>query len=172
MRTAPIYTLSRGLIRDTRGPTREIGLWYEAEPVCSVLVTSSKSYGESDYPGTVYELKYTAAEESVGFLIRESYFSILVSGSEGSEARVSSREFNSIRLAPLSYCHGNVTITGLKQSVFDLFRRSNSDDRENKLGIGTDRTKIQRNVYGFLVNTWLRKSREGLDPQWRHCEVA
>lgn len=27
-----------GLIRDTRGPTREIGLWHEAEPVCSRYV--------------------------------------------------------------------------------------------------------------------------------------
>jgi len=109
LRTAPIYT---SLKRDSYATSaiRHMKSVSGTKQNPSVLVTS-KSYGESSSEcGSRVEVSRTGR---VGFLIQESYFNILVSGSEVFDTRVSAKEFNSVRLAPLIFCYGNA-ITGLK----------------------------------------------------------
>lgn len=51
------------LIRDTRGPTREIGLWYKAEAVCSRYVVEVL---RGELIRTAAQPRYPRAEGSVG----------------------------------------------------------------------------------------------------------
>lgn len=112
-----------GLIRDTRGSTREIGLWYKAEPVCFRYVVE-------ELRGELIRTRFVSRDiheernsRSVSWyenlILASSYLDYLES-----DARDSSKEFNSVRLAALIFCHENVVIIGLKQNVFNFFRQT------------------------------------------------
>lgn len=81
-----------GFIRDTHSPSNTWNRSLVRSKAHLFLLRRRRVTGKV-LPSVVYKLKYPGAEESVGFLIQESYFSILtLSRSEESDIRVSSRD--------------------------------------------------------------------------------